>query len=123
MRHLHRPRPPRLAVFAVFFHLAEDHLAAGGLQHAGHGLSLIHIYNASPELGRIRRDQERQQRLIEESLRAAFRKLSSDGATQEELITIRGDRFVIPVRAELKRRVSGVVHGASSSGQTVYRCV
>jgi DNA mismatch repair protein MutS2 len=76
--------------------------------------------NASPELSRIRREQERQQRVIEESLRAALRKLSSDGATQEDLITIRGDRFVIPVRAELKRRISGVVHGASSSGQTVY---
>ena len=76
--------------------------------------------NASPELHRIRREQERQQRLIEESLRSALRKLSSDGATQEDLITIRGDRFVIPVRAELKRRISGVVHGASSSGQTVY---
>jgi DNA mismatch repair protein MutS2 len=76
--------------------------------------------NASPELARIRRDQERQQRVIEESLRAALRKLSSDGSTQEDLITIRGDRFVIPVRAELKRRISGVVHGASSSGQTVY---
>ena len=76
--------------------------------------------HASPELGRIRREQERQQRVIEESLRAALRKLASDGSTQEELITIRGDRFVIPVRSELKRRVSGVVHGASSSGQTVY---
>jgi DNA mismatch repair protein MutS2 len=76
--------------------------------------------NASPELGRIRRDQERQQRQIEESLRAALRKLTQEGATQEDLITIRGDRFVIPVRIELKRRVSGVVHGASSSGQTVY---
>ena len=76
--------------------------------------------NASPELSRIRREQERQQRQIEESLRSALRKLSSDGATQEDLITIRGDRFVIPVRAELKRRISGVVHGVSSSGQTVY---
>src|ERR1035437_754200 len=76
--------------------------------------------NASPELGRIRREQERQQRQIEESLRAALRKLSSDGATQDDLITIRGERFVIPVRAELKRRISGVIHGASSSGQTVY---
>lgn len=76
--------------------------------------------NASPELGRIRREQERQQRVIEESLRAALRKLSSDGATQDDVITIRGERFVIPVRSELKRRVSGVVHGASSSGQTVY---
>ena len=69
---------------------------------------------------RIRRDQDRQQRIIEESLRAALRKLSSDGSTQDDVITIRGDRFVIPVRAELKRRVSGVVHGASSSGQTVF---
>jgi DNA mismatch repair protein MutS2 len=76
--------------------------------------------DASPELNRIRRDQERQQRAIEESLRAALRKLSGEGSTQEDLITIRGDRFVIPVRSELKRRVSGVVHGASSSGQTVY---
>jgi DNA mismatch repair protein MutS2 len=76
--------------------------------------------DASPELGRIRREQERQQRVIEESLRSALRKLSSEGSTQDDLITIRGDRFVIPVRSELKRRVSGVVHGASSSGQTVY---
>jgi DNA mismatch repair protein MutS2 len=76
--------------------------------------------NASPELNRIRREQERQQRVIEESLRSALRKLSSEGSTQEDLITIRGDRFVIPVRAELKRRISGVVHGASSSGQTVF---
>ena len=76
--------------------------------------------NASPELSRIRREQERQQRTIEECLRAALRKLSTDGSTQEDLITIRGDRFVIPVRSELKRRVSGVVHGVSSSGQTVY---
>ena len=76
--------------------------------------------DASPELSRIRREQERQQRSIEESLRSALRKLTGEGATQEDLITIRGERFVIPVRAELKRRVTGVIHGASSSGQTVY---
>ncbi len=76
--------------------------------------------NASPELSRIRREQERQQKLIEASLRAALRKLTGEGSTQEDLITIRGERFVIPVRAELKRRVTGVIHGASSSGQTVY---
>jgi DNA mismatch repair protein MutS2 len=76
--------------------------------------------DASPELNRLRREQERQQRLIEESLRAALRKLSDEGSTQQDLITIRGERFVIPVRAELKRRISGVIHGASSSGQTVY---
>ena len=76
--------------------------------------------DASPELNRIRREQERQQRAIEESLRSALRRLADEGSTQDDLITIRGDRFVIPVRSELKRRVSGVVHGASSSGQTVY---
>ena len=76
--------------------------------------------DASPELARIRREQERQQHLIQESLRAALRKFSSEGSVQDDLITIRGERFVIPVRSELKRRVSGVIHGASSSGQTVY---
>jgi len=76
--------------------------------------------DASPELSRIRNEQQRQQRVIEESLRAALRRLSASDQTQDDLITIRGDRFVIPVKAEQKRRVSGVVHGASSSGQTVY---
>jgi DNA mismatch repair protein MutS2 len=76
--------------------------------------------NASPELSRIRREQERQQKVIEESLRSALRKLSGEGATQDDVITIRGERFVIPVRSELKRRITGVIHGASSSGQTVY---
>jgi len=76
--------------------------------------------DASPELNRLRREQERQHRVIEETLRAALRRLSGEGSTQEDLITIRGERFVIPVRSELKRRISGVVHGASSSGQTVY---
>ncbi len=75
---------------------------------------------ASPELARIRREIDRQQRAIEDSLRGALRRLSDSGSTQDDLITIRGDRFVIPVKAEAKRRVSGVVHGASSSGQTVY---
>ena len=76
--------------------------------------------SASPELRRIRREIESQQRTIEASLRAALRRLSSEGTVQDELITIRGDRFVIPVKTEQRRRVGGVVHGASSSGQTVY---
>ena len=75
---------------------------------------------ASSELHRIRREIERQKRHIQTSLQAFLRKLSDEGAAQEELITIRGDRFVIPVKVEQKRRVNGVVHGASSSGQTVF---
>ena len=76
--------------------------------------------DASPELRRVRREIERQQRVIEEGLRSTLRRLSEGGSTQEDLITIRGERFVIPVKAEHKRRIPGVVHGASSSGQTVY---
>jgi DNA mismatch repair protein MutS2 len=76
--------------------------------------------NASADLRRIRREIERQQRVIEESLRSTLRRLSEGGSTQEDLITIRGERFVIPVKSEHKRRIPGVVHGASSSGQTAY---
>ena len=75
---------------------------------------------ASPELSRIRREIERQRRSIQESLRGYLRRLSQGGAVQDELVTIRGERFVIPVKVEQKRRVQGVVHGASSSGQTVF---
>jgi DNA mismatch repair protein MutS2 len=75
---------------------------------------------ASPELARIRREIERQKRQIQESLRGYLRKLAEGGTVQEELVTIRGERFVIPVKVEQKRRVQGVVHGASSSGQTVF---
>src|SRR6202165_393784 len=75
---------------------------------------------ASPELARIRRETEKQTRQIQESLRGYLRRLSEGGAVQDELITIRGERFVIPVKVEQKRRVQGVVHGASSSGQTVF---
>jgi DNA mismatch repair protein MutS2 len=76
--------------------------------------------SASPALSRIRREIEKQRRSIQDSLRGYLRKLAEGGAVQDELITIRGERFVIPVRIEQKRRVQGVVHGASSSGQTVF---
>jgi DNA mismatch repair protein MutS2 len=76
--------------------------------------------HASPELARIRREIEKQKRSIQESLRGYLRRLSDGGAVQDELVTIRGDRFVIPVKVEQRRRVQGVAHGASSSGQTVF---
>ncbi len=76
--------------------------------------------NASPALACIRREIEKQRRSIQNSLRSYLRRLSEGDALQDELVTIRGDRFVIPVKTEQKRRVQGVVHGASSSGQTVF---
>jgi len=75
---------------------------------------------ASPELARIRREIDKQKRTIQESLRGYLRRLAEGGTVQDELVTIRGERFVIPVKVEQKRRVPGVVHGSSSSGQTVF---
>jgi DNA mismatch repair protein MutS2 len=76
--------------------------------------------DASPELRRIRRAMESQHRAIEASLRRAARSLREDGSTQDDVITVRGERFVIPIKAEFKRKVPGVIHGSSSSGQTVF---
>src|ERR1700734_3461270 len=55
---------------------------------------------ASPELARIRREIEKQRRVIQESLRGYLRRLAEGGAVQDELVTIRGERFVIPVKIE-----------------------
>ncbi|SNS35179.1 DNA mismatch repair protein MutS2 [Granulicella rosea] len=76
--------------------------------------------DASPALRGIRKAMERQHRAIEDSLRRAARRLRDDGASQEDVITVRGERFVIPVKAEFKRKVAGVIHGSSGSGQTVF---
>jgi len=75
---------------------------------------------ASPQLASIRREIEKQRRAIQDSLRGYLRRLSEGGSAQDDLVTVRGERFVVPVKVEQKRRVPGVVHGASSSGQTVF---
>src|SRR5207244_6783379 len=75
---------------------------------------------AAPELAAVRREVEKQKRAIQESLRAYLRHLSGEGTLQEEFVTIRGERFVVPVKTEQRRRVHGVVHGMSASGQTVF---
>jgi len=74
--------------------------------------------SASPELNRVRRAIERAKLEIQSSLERMLRRFSD--VLQDAVVTIRNDRFVIPVRAEEKRRVQGVVHGASSTGATVY---
>lgn len=73
---------------------------------------------ASPELARIRHDIARLRSSITRSLENLMR--SSSDAIQEELVTVRNDRFVIPVRADHRGRVNGVAHGSSSSGATVF---
>ena len=76
--------------------------------------------SASPELARIRRAIERLRVEVQAMLERLLRRFSQEGVLQDAVVTLRNDRFVIPVRVEEKRRVQGVVHGASSSGATVY---
>ena len=76
--------------------------------------------SASPALSRIRKEMEKQGRLIHESLERFLRSHREDGTLQEEFVAIRNDRFVVPVVAGRDRRVDGVIHGSSSSGHTVF---
>jgi DNA mismatch repair protein MutS2 len=76
--------------------------------------------SASPELGRLRRAIERLRHEVQATLEKLLRRLAQDEVVQDAVVTLRNDRFVIPIRTEAKRRVSGVVHGASSSGATVF---
>ncbi len=73
---------------------------------------------ASPELARIRHDITRLRSSITRTLESLMRR--SEAAIQDELVTVRNDRFVIPVKADHRGRVGGVAHGSSSSGQTVF---
>ena len=73
---------------------------------------------ASPQLAAIRRDLATARSRITRSLENLMRRASE--AIQEELVTVRNDRFVIPVRADHQGRIKGVAHGSSSSGATVF---
>jgi DNA mismatch repair protein MutS2 len=76
--------------------------------------------SASPHLHRLRRDIEKQKRSIQESLERFLRANRSEAILQEEYITIRNERFVVPVISGQRRKLPGVIHGASSTGQTLF---
>jgi DNA mismatch repair protein MutS2 len=75
---------------------------------------------ASVALGRIRRDIAKQQKGIQESLEKFIRSHRDDGTLQEDFVTIREDRFVVPIIAGQKGRVDGVIHGSSGTGRTLF---
>src|ERR1044072_8859922 len=73
---------------------------------------------ASPELAQIRHEITTLRSRITRSLERLMQR--SAEAIQDELVTIRNDRFVIPVKADHRGRVQGVAHGYSSSGATAF---
>ncbi|WP_193196370.1 endonuclease MutS2 [Nostoc sp. MG11] len=73
---------------------------------------------ASQKLGEIRTDLRRLRTQITQKLQNILQ--AKAGAVQEQLITQRGDRYVIPVKAPQKDAIPGIVHDTSTSGATLY---
>src|SRR5467141_2229466 len=74
--------------------------------------------DASTALRRIRGSITQTRDSIQKTLKQILRARNAESG--EDYVTLRNERFVIPVRAEQRRSVQGVVHGASGTGQTVF---
>ncbi len=76
--------------------------------------------NASPALADIRRKMRAAAARVRDQLDKLVRSAAYQKALQEPIVTIRGGRFVVPVKAEHRGEVAGLVHDTSSSGATVF---
>ncbi len=76
--------------------------------------------NASPELAAIRRKIKNAQLRVREQLEKIIRSQQYQKYLQEQIITMRDGRFVVPVKAEHRGEIGGLVHDTSSSGSTLF---
>ncbi|MDI6767175.1 MAG: endonuclease MutS2 [Bacteroidota bacterium] len=76
--------------------------------------------SASKELQSIRRQIIDKSHTIRRNLESVLKSIAGSDWAQEEIITTREGRMVIPVKTEYKNRVPGFIHSASASGATVY---
>ncbi|MCD7727645.1 MAG: endonuclease MutS2 [Ruminococcus sp.] len=76
--------------------------------------------DASGELASIRRSINRQGIKIRENLEKMTKSASVQKYLQDNIVTIRDGRYVVPVKAEHKSNVSGLVHATSATGSTVF---
>lgn len=75
---------------------------------------------ASPELARIRQSIRSSESRIREKLEQMIRQSSTQKKLQETIITIRNDRYVIPVKQEYRSSFGGMIHDQSASGATLF---
>ena len=78
------------------------------------------VDSASPELGRVRSELRTGEGRVRERLEQMLRNSSVQKMLQDVLITIRNDRFVIPVKSEYRSSFGGMIHDQSASGATLY---
>jgi len=76
--------------------------------------------SASPELARIRQRLRRLHSRITERLQATLNSSRIRNMLQEPVITMRGDRYCLPVKAEYRAQFGGIVHDVSASGATLF---
>lgn len=76
--------------------------------------------NASAELNRIRRQMKIVGERVREKLNSMLKSATTQKYLQEAVITIRNGRYVLPVKAECRAQVPGLVHDQSSSGATLF---
>ncbi|MEA4891211.1 MAG: endonuclease MutS2 [Peptococcaceae bacterium] len=76
--------------------------------------------NATPELSRLRKKLRSLQGKAREKLEAMVRNPDIQKYLQEAIISIRNDRYVLPVRQEYRQQVPGIIHDQSGSGATLF---
>jgi len=76
--------------------------------------------DASPELVRIRREMHIAHDRIQDKLQSIIHSPHNAPFLQEPLITQREGRYVIPLKADFKGRIRGIVHDVSASGATIF---
>lgn len=76
--------------------------------------------NASPDLARVRRGIKKISNKIREQLDNMIKSRTFQKYLQSPIVTLRSERFVLPVKSEYRNEVSGLVHDTSSSGSTVF---
>ena len=76
--------------------------------------------SASPALADIRRHMRVQSAKVKESLQKIISSPSYSKYLRDPIITLRGDRYVVPVKSEHKADIPGLIHDVSSSGSTFF---
>ena len=112
-----RPEAPGLEALAAACRPEPELVAAlaGALTSAGELNE-----QAFPELAALRKEQTRRREAIHKKLEATLRNRSLAPAFQEKIYTLRGARYVLPLKADFRGQLPGIVHDVSASGATLF---